>query len=34
MSSATLVSIVMPTYKFEYFEEALDSVLGQTYPEL
>lgn len=24
----------MPTYKFEYFEEALDSVLGQTYPEL
>lgn len=34
MSSPALVSIVMPTYKFRYFERTLDSVLGQTYPAL
>lgn len=31
MGEQALVSIVMPTYKLEYFEDALDSVLGQTY---
>lgn len=30
MGEQALVSIVMPTYKLEYFEDALDSVLGQT----
>lgn len=34
MTSATLVSIVMPTYKPRYFAQALDSVLAQTYPAL
>ena len=34
MGEQALVSIVMPTYKLEYFEDALDSVLGQTYPAL
>ncbi|MEG6656845.1 glycosyltransferase, partial [Pseudomonas aeruginosa] len=34
MSANVRVSIVMPTYKLEYFEDALDSVLGQTYPAL
>jgi O-antigen biosynthesis protein len=34
MSGNALVSIVMPAYKFRYFERALDSVLAQTYPAL
>jgi glycosyltransferase involved in cell wall biosynthesis len=34
MSGNALVSIVMPAYKFCYFERTLDSVLGQTYPAL
>ncbi len=34
MTSATLVSIVMPTYKPRFFGQALDSVLAQTYPAL
>ncbi|WP_279626978.1 glycosyltransferase [Xanthomonas melonis] len=34
MSSPALVSIVMPTYKAAYFAQALESVLGQTYPAL
>ncbi|QBG83665.1 glycosyltransferase [Xanthomonas oryzae] len=34
MTSAPLVSIVMPTYKSRYFAQALDSVLTQTYPAL
>lgn len=34
MGENALVSIVMPTYKFQYFEATLDSVLGQTYPTL
>lgn len=29
-----LVSIVMPAYKFQFIEEALDSAIGQTYPAL
>ncbi|WP_439444657.1 hypothetical protein ABWU93_10085 [Xanthomonas translucens pv. translucens] len=34
MTPNSLVSIVMPAYKFRYFERTLDSVLGQTYPDL
>ena len=34
MSRDALVSIAMPTYKIQYFEQALDSVLSQTYPAL
>ncbi|KWV14242.1 glycosyltransferase [Xanthomonas translucens] len=34
MTPNSLVSIVMPAYKFRYFERTLDSVLGQTYPAL
>lgn len=34
MGENALVSIVMPTYKFQYFETTLDSVLGQAYPAL
>lgn len=34
MTSTTLVSIVMPTYKPRYVAQALDSVLAQTYPAL
>ncbi|WP_411269293.1 glycosyltransferase [Phytopseudomonas dryadis] len=34
MSADIVVSIVMPTYKFQYFEAALDSVLNQSYFDL
>lgn len=34
MGESTLVSIVMPAYKFQYFEAALDSVLNQSYSDL
>ncbi|KRW72745.1 glycosyltransferase [Stutzerimonas nitrititolerans] len=34
MGESALVSIVMPTYKFQYFETTLDSVMAQTYPTL
>lgn len=34
MSADIVVSIVMPAYKFQYFEAALDSVLNQSYSDL
>lgn len=34
MSADIVVSIVMPAYKFQYFEAALDSVLSQSYIDL
>ncbi|GGI20992.1 glycosyltransferase [Oxalicibacterium faecigallinarum] len=34
MSVETIVSIIIPAYKFQYMEQALDSVLNQTYPSL
>ncbi|GGC14523.1 O-antigen biosynthesis protein [Oxalicibacterium flavum] len=34
MTCMPLVSIVIPAYKFRYLEQALDSALAQTYPNL
>lgn len=34
MTPNVLISVVMPAYKFEYFEQALDSALAQTYPAI
>ncbi|WP_293776312.1 glycosyltransferase [uncultured Oxalicibacterium sp.] len=33
-SKFPLVSIVMPAYKFQFIDKALDSILAQTYPSL
>lgn len=34
MDKHPLVSVVMPAYKTQYIDQALDSLIGQSYPNL
>lgn len=34
MPTQPLISVVMPAYKTQYIDQALDSLIGQTYPNL